>query len=83
MNEKDSGLLDRPGATARKRYAVVGLGSRARMYTNAIVGKYRDGHEVVAVCDTNAGRMGLAVKKIAATGVRVRSRYGSMNWSPA
>jgi predicted dehydrogenase len=56
------------GATARKRYAVVGVGSRARMYTNAIVGKYRAGHEIVAVCDTNAGRMGLAVKKIAATG---------------
>ena len=56
------------GATSRKRYAVVGVGSRARMYTNAITGKYRDGHEVVAVCDTNAGRMGLAVKKIAATG---------------
>lgn len=37
------------GATARKCYAVVGVGSRVRMYTNA-------------------GRMGLAVKKIAATG---------------
>jgi predicted dehydrogenase len=55
-------------ATPRKRYAVVGVGSRARMFTNAITGKYRDGNEIVAVCDTNAGRLGLAVKRIAGTG---------------
>ena len=55
-------------ATPRKRYAVVGLGSRARMYTRAITGKYKDGSDIVAVCDSNAGRLELAVKKLAATG---------------
>ena len=56
------------GATARKRYAIVGVGSRARMYTGAITGKFRDGNEIVGVCDSNAGRLKLAVSKIAATG---------------
>ncbi len=55
-------------ATPRKRYAIVGVGSRARMYMNAITGKYRDGNEIVAVCDNNAGRMAVAVKRIGATG---------------
>jgi predicted dehydrogenase len=55
-------------ATARKRYAVVGVGSRSRMYTNAVTGKFRDGNEIVAVCDTNPGRAERAVRTIAATG---------------
>jgi predicted dehydrogenase len=55
-------------ATARKRYAVVGVGSRARMYTNAATGKYRAGSEIVAICDTNPGRVERAVKTISATG---------------
>jgi predicted dehydrogenase len=55
-------------ATPRKRYAVVGLGSRARMYTGAITGKFKDNNEIVAVCDTNAGRLALAVRKLTETG---------------
>jgi predicted dehydrogenase len=56
------------GATPRKRYAVVGVGSRARMYTNAITGKYRDGHEIVGICDSNAGRLALATRKVTESG---------------
>jgi predicted dehydrogenase len=63
------------GATSRKRYAVVGVGSRSRMYTNAITGKFRDGNEVVAVCDTNPGRAAYAVKKIAETGASQPRAY--------
>jgi len=55
-------------ATSRKRYAVVGVGSRSRMYTDAATGKYRAGNEIVAICDTNAGRVERAVKAISATG---------------
>ena len=55
-------------AAARKRYAVVGVGSRARMYTNAATGPYRAGSEIVAICDSNAGRVERAVKAISATG---------------
>ncbi|WP_228893271.1 Gfo/Idh/MocA family protein [Pseudoduganella aquatica] len=63
-------------AEPRKRYAVVGVGSRSRMYTGAITGKFRDRNEVVAVCDRNAGRAALAVKKITATGASAPKAYG-------
>lgn len=62
-------------AAPRKRYAVVGVGSRARMFTMAITGKFRDSNEVVAVTDTNAGRAALAVKAIAATGASTPKAY--------
>lgn len=62
-------------ATSRKRYAVVGVGSRARMYTGAITGKFRDGNEIVAVCDKNAGRAALAVRTISATGASQPRAY--------
>ena len=62
-------------AEGRKRYAVVGVGSRARMFTGAITGAYRDRNEIVAVCDRNAGRAALAVKKITATGAGAPKAY--------
>lgn len=41
----------------RKRYAVVGLGSRSRMFTTAILKDYPDRAELVAFCDLNQTRM--------------------------
>jgi predicted dehydrogenase len=67
-------------ATSRKRYAVVGVGSRARMYTNAITGPYRDGNEIVAVCDSNPGRAALAVKRISETGASVPRPYAASDF---
>ncbi len=43
--------------TFKKRYAVVGLGSRSEMYTEAIVRTYGDTCELVGMCDLNAGRL--------------------------
>ena len=43
--------------TQRKRYAVVGLGSRSRMFTTAILKDYADRAELVAFCDQNQTRM--------------------------
>src|SRR5262249_10034757 len=40
-----------------KRYAMVGLGDRARMYTGAVLGEYRSTGELVALCDVNQSRM--------------------------
>lgn len=42
---------------ARKRYAVVGLGSRSRMFTTALLKDYADRAELVAYCDLNQTRM--------------------------
>ncbi|MBD8528550.1 MULTISPECIES: Gfo/Idh/MocA family protein [unclassified Massilia] len=55
-------------SSSRKRYAVVGVGSRARMFTRAITDKFSDNNEIVGICDRNAGRASLAVKTITATG---------------
>ncbi|MFO1539227.1 MAG: Gfo/Idh/MocA family protein [Chloroflexota bacterium] len=52
----------------RTRWACVGVGSRSTMYLDAIAGRFRDANEVVALCDTNAGRLGLAADRIAAGG---------------
>src|SRR5215218_2019119 len=41
----------------RRRYAIVGLGSRSRMYTTAILKDYPDRNVVVAYCDQNQTRM--------------------------
>lgn len=41
----------------RKRYAVVGTGSRARMFTGAIGGDYADVAELVGLCDLSRTRM--------------------------
>ncbi len=43
--------------TAKKRYAIVGLGSRSIMFTDAILGPYKATSELVALCDTNLRRM--------------------------
>jgi predicted dehydrogenase len=41
----------------RTRYAVVGLGSRALMFTTALTRQYRDRAELVGFCDPNRTRM--------------------------
>jgi predicted dehydrogenase len=44
----------------RKRYAHVGLGSRAQLYLRAIGERYRDAAHLVGLCDHNEGRLRLA-----------------------
>ncbi len=41
----------------RRRYALVGAGSRAQMYLDAIAGPHRDVARLVAWADTNPGRL--------------------------
>src|SRR5687768_2943126 len=67
-------------AAPRRRIALVGTGSRARMFTTAITEKYRDANELVGVSDTNAGRLELAAKTIAATGASKPKRYAAVDF---
>lgn len=39
------------------RYAFVGLGHRAQMYIDALLGQWRDTGEIVALCDANRSRL--------------------------
>lgn len=49
----------------RKRYAVVGLGGRSRMFTKALHTDFKDVGEIVAFCDVNPVRMDFWNKKSA------------------
>ena len=50
------GVIERAGI-ARRRYAIIGAGSRHQMYQNAIERTYAQHAELVAICDTNPGRI--------------------------
>ena len=47
---------------AKKRYALVGTGGRARMFYQAVAGTYKDTSELVAFCDLSQTRMDYANK---------------------
>jgi predicted dehydrogenase len=42
---------------SKKRYAVVGLGARARMFTDALAGTFSDNSEIVGLCDISPTRI--------------------------
>ena len=48
----------------RKRYAVVGVGSRSSMYTRAITESHAHCAELVALCDANPARMELRLSEL-------------------
>jgi predicted dehydrogenase len=48
---------------ARKRYALVGVGSRSAMYRDAIFKTYAEHCQMVGFCDVNEGRLKLAQRK--------------------
>jgi predicted dehydrogenase len=59
----------------RRTFALVGTGARSGLYIDAITGKYRDGSELVALCDSNPGRLELAARQAARLGARPPKTY--------
>jgi len=53
----------------RHRYALVGTGSRSGMYRQALLQTHAAHHELVGLCDVNAGRLQLAQAQADALGV--------------
>jgi len=51
------------GAGQQKRYAIVGVGSRSRMYQEAIQQDYKAYAQLVGLCDVNRGRLQLAQQR--------------------
>jgi len=45
--------------STKKRYALVGVGDRSFMYLKALVEQFTNTCELVALCDNNAGRLGM------------------------
>ncbi|GAA1995452.1 Gfo/Idh/MocA family protein [Microbacterium ulmi] len=61
--------------TSRIRYALVGAGSRAQMYVDAITGPHADVAELVAWSDTNDGRLDWHEARVLATGAPAPLRF--------
>src|SRR3954449_4982448 len=59
----------------KRRYAVVGVGSRAGMYITALAGTYADEGDVVAWCDPNPTRMSYYDRVLAAAHLPAPARY--------
>ncbi|MCK5843815.1 MAG: Gfo/Idh/MocA family oxidoreductase, partial [Victivallales bacterium] len=66
--------------TRKKRYAIVGLGGRSRMYYKALVETYKKTCEIVALCDINQVRMDLANKKIKEMGGKKVVTYKALDF---
>jgi predicted dehydrogenase len=69
------GLLAAAVTGRRKRYAIVGLGSRYRMYHDAIEKTYKEHAELVGLCDKNAGRLALALARSETNGMPAPKGY--------
>ena len=67
---------DTAKGTGRARYAIVGVGSRSQMYQKAINETFAQHAELVACCDTNAGRLDLAKQAAVAAGRPAPALYG-------
>ena len=65
-----------PAAPTRKRYAIVGVGSRSSMFRSSIHGTYKQHAELVAICDINPGRIELAQRQSKDAGAAVPRAYG-------
>ena len=50
-------------ANTRKRYAIVGLGGRHEMFRDAILETFKATSELVALCDSNEGRLRYSQQK--------------------
>jgi predicted dehydrogenase len=57
-------------AGSRRKFVIVGMGSRSRMYLTAITKTFAEGNELVGICDTNPGRMDLAANFVAPNGAK-------------
>ena len=49
-----------------KKYVIVGLGGRSAMFQGVFLETYRDSVKLLAICDSNEGRLRLAAKRLKA-----------------
>ena len=64
------------GRVRRRRYAIVGTGSRAGMFIDALAGTYRETTELVGLCDVSQARMDWHNRRLATmAGVGPRPTY--------
>lgn len=61
--------------TPRRRYAIVGAGARAQMYTRALAVEYADTARLVAFADVNAARIAAHNRRLAELGAPPAAGY--------
>jgi predicted dehydrogenase len=66
--------------SSRRRYAIVGLGSRHELYQDGIEKTHREWSELVAVCDANLGRIELARRRSMQNGAVVPPGYAAADF---
>jgi predicted dehydrogenase len=64
----------------KKKYIIVGVGSRSRMYQDAIQIDYKEFTELVGFCDVNLGRLHLAQKRSRDNGIEYPPIYDAADF---
>jgi predicted dehydrogenase len=64
----------------RRRYAIVGLGSRHELYQDAVETSHRQWAQLVALCDSNPGRLEVARQRSAKNGAPVPAGYAAADF---
>ena len=59
------------------KYAIVGCGSRHSMFSESLTFDYDKQHELVAVCDSNSHRLGLAAERASKPGTNGVATYSA------
>jgi predicted dehydrogenase len=67
--------------SARRRYAIVGLGSRHELYQDGIEKTHARWAELVALCDSNPGRVEVARRRSTLNGAPVPPGYDAADFS--
>ena len=60
---------------AKRRYAQVGTGGRARFFYEAVARDFKETSEIVAFCDVNQTRMNYANSRLEANGAKAVPTY--------
>ena len=68
-------------SSVRRRYAIIGLGSRHELYQDGIEKVHGRWAELVAVCDANPGRVELARRRSALNGAAVPAGYPATDFA--
>ena len=76
-----SSLLTPSLGSPRRRYAIVGLGSRHELYQDGIETTHANAAELVAVCDVNPGRVALAQRRSQRNGAQVPAGYPATDFA--
>ena len=72
--------LARTAVSDRRRYAIVGVGSRHELYQDGIEKVHAAVAQLVGICDSNAGRIEVARKRSVQNGAPIPAGYAAADF---